>query len=373
MKKRNIYLILLLIVIVSIGTLTVYNSKNNTSKVQSEENSTSDSKKKESSLKFPLDKNKPPFKDLKKEWDSMDFDRYFLMGAQQAWEAWPYAGKVWQGADYTNYGYGLANETYTWIAYPDKTIEKIYTKDLPDDIRTQIEVPVLFMDETYNGKAFAATVEKENYFDQPYQDTQFESLPKSTVHFAISTHELFHGFQGSWALKKNEYANVMDSDFLEKTNKSAANKEARKIRANLMNSLRKAILLPEKEKEYLDEAKYWHTKYKTEQSEDADFVRGTDLYEGSARYFDDAMSVRSVLGVDASKDEIFKAYQKMVKLDFTEEKDLSGPDESYELGGFTGMLLEKHNDNLDWQKRVEKGELLLDVLLEDYEAKLPEE
>lgn len=368
MKKRSMYLSLILTV--SIGMLAACNAKTN---VEIEESSSSESKtkgKKNAPLTFNLDKNKSPFTDLKKDWDSMNFDRYFLMGAQQAWKTWPYAGQVWQGADYAKEGYSIATETYTWIAYPDKTIEKVYTKDLPDKLREQVEIPLLFFKDTYKGRPIATTIEKDNYFDQPYQDTEYEALPKSTVHFAINSHEMFHAFQADWALKDNNYANIVDSDYVERLKKSDTNKEARTIRANLMESLRKAILFPENEKEHLETAKYWHTKYQTEHSEDADFVRGSDLHEGSARYFDDAMSVRSVLGMDASKDEIFKKYQKMVELDFKEEKNLRGPDEAYELGGFTGMLLEKHNDNLDWQKRVENGELMLDILLEDYESKL---
>lgn len=372
MKKRSIYLSLA--IMLSALVVGACNPKSKT--VSSEESTISKSKaggKKTSSLAFTLDKNKPPYEDLKKEWDSMNFDKYFLMGAQQAWKTWPRAGEIWQGADYSKYGYALSTETYTWVAYPDKKIEKMYSKDLPKEIREKVEIPILFYIDTLNGKDIAGTIEKDNYFDQPYQDTQYESLPKSTVHFAISSHEMFHDFQSSWKISDQKYHNIMDSDYTDRLEKSNEDKEARKIRANLMGSLRNAILFPEKEKEYLETAKYWNTKYQTEHSEDADFVKGSDIHEGSARYFDDAMSVRSVIGMDASKEEIFKAYQKMTQLDLKEEKDIRGPDESYELGGFAGMLLEKHNDNLEWQERIQKGERLIDVLLENYEGKLPTE
>ncbi|WP_206913521.1 hypothetical protein IGL98_002596 [Enterococcus sp. DIV0840] len=372
MKKRSIYVSLT----ITLSALVIAACSPKSKTVSSEESTTSEPKtggKKTSSLKFTLDKNKPPYEDLKKDWDSVNFDKYFLMGAQQAWKTWTHAGEIWQGADYSKYGYALSTETYTWIAYPDKKIEKMYSKDLPKDIREKVEIPILFYKDTLKGKDIAGTIEKDNYFDQPYQDTQYEALPKSTVHFAISSHEMFHGFQGSWETSGQKYKNIMDSDYQESLEKSNEDKEARKIRANLMESLRKAIVFPEKEKEYLETAKYWNTKYQTEHSEDAEFVKGSDIHEGSARYFDDAMSVRSVLGMDASKDEIFKAYQKMVTLDFKEEKDIRGPDKAYELGGFAGMLLEKHNDNLDWQERVQKGERLIDILLEDYEAKLSTE
>lgn len=366
MNKKIIYFGL---AVVLVGGGIVYsNVNNNYNQPNKQENLKKN--KGENLLDFKLNVNKPPYKNLEKQWETMDFDKYFLMGAQQAWTTWSDADKVWMGVDYSKYNYALSNEKITWIASPDKNVIKIKNESLSKDLREQLENPILFYQDSYKNYQINGTVEKDNYFDQPYDSAQFKSLPKATLHFAINNHEAFHSLQGSWKLDGKKYANLMDPDYMGKLEKSNENREAREIRSNILDNLRQAILFPEKEQQYLQSAKYWNEKYLSEHKEDADFVKGSDIFEGSARYFDAAMSVRSSVGMNASKETIFKTYQKLVKLDFPKEENLKGPEEAYELGGFSGILLEKKNKNLNWQSRVEEGETLVDILLENYEAKL---
>ncbi|PFA91064.1 hypothetical protein [Bacillus cereus] len=72
----------------------------------------------------------------------------------------------------------------------------------------------------------------------------------------------------------------------------------------MLANLRKAVVDKSKEKEHLEVAKYWFDTYQ----EDYKSVRGMDVMEGTAQYFDVAVNVHSNIGMNASKEEVYKKY-----------------------------------------------------------------
>lgn len=97
-------------------------------------------------------------------------------------------------------------------------------------------------------------------------------------------------------------------------------------------------------------------------------AKSSDIIEGSARYFDMAMNVTSSLGLNATKEERLTLYQRLLTSDYDIDVryDGYGDSESYDLGGLSGILLEMEGRD-GWQKRVEKGESPVDILLENVE------
>ena len=125
---------------------------------------------------------------------------------------------------------------------------------------------------------------------------------------------------------------------------------------------------PDKETQYLEAAKWWFNKYKMDNEKEYNMIKSIDILEGTARYFDMAVNVRSIKGMDISEDEVFKVYQNMVREDYTFSSDrfFGLPDEeSYDIGGLCGIILEKQN-NKEWKKESENGTPPLEILLNNY-------
>ncbi|MGG5357701.1 MULTISPECIES: hypothetical protein [unclassified Enterococcus] len=149
------------------------------------------------------------------------------------------------------------------------------------------------------------------------------------------------------------------------------NKEARQIRLELINSLRKAVIETDKEKEHLEAAKYWYEKYQKEHKKDYEIVKEIDVLEGTARYFDIAVNVRSTIGMNASKEAVYQKYQELMEKDYAlnfDRVDGLADSESYDLGGAAGILLEKNSKDKSWQKEAENGIPLVETLLKDVKA-----
>ncbi|MGL4736177.1 MAG: hypothetical protein ACRCW2_01870, partial [Cellulosilyticaceae bacterium] len=153
----------------------------------------------------------------------------------------------------------------------------------------------------------------------------------------------------------------------------------RQARLEVIHNLRQAILEPEKEDTYLNAAKWWWDDYKTRYPDVYKSARESDVLEGTARYFDMALNVRSAYGMDARKAVIEEGYRKLVALDYEiDERTYLAKDflrDSYPLGGFAGVLLERQ-EREGWQEEVmNQGIIPVEILLRDYrgEAQVPSE
>lgn len=306
-----------------------------------------------------------PYKDLKAEWKNMNLERYIVRAAQQIWNTWPYSNKVWPGTDYSKFNVLFVDTEgkNAWLVSQDKKISKINAKDLPSDYKAE-GVPFIFKS-SKNKLNNVPTIKVEldaNKFKNDYDTGEFESLPDSTMLFPFVTHEEFHRYQDTWKV------GATDQEKLEEIGQK--NFKARAQRYEIINALKKAVLEPEKEKEYLESAKWWFEEYKKDNKEEYELVKTADVLEGSGRYFDMAMNVRSVAGMNVSKKDALKMYQDMTSKDYKLDANrfFGLPDEeSYDIGGPTGILLEMKG-NTSWKSEVEKGTPPLEILLKNYKA-----
>ncbi len=85
-----------------------------------------------------------------------------------------------------------------------------------------------------------------------------------------------------------------------------------KVRLELFKNLREAILQPEKIDTYLGWAKYWLTTYYDNYQEETDLIKAIDIDEGSARYFEIAITCRAIGGFFYSTDEVYTVYRQHV-------------------------------------------------------------
>lgn len=311
---------------------------------------------------------KEPYINLKSQWKDMTLDKYVLRTAQQVWKTWPYAEKIWPGADFSKFNL-LITETkgrYSWLISYNKKIVKFNSKDLPKSYKVQ-GIKNLFTDSNHklnNIPTIKVEIDSE-MFQKNYDKAEFESLKTGTLLFPFTTHEEFHRYQNAW--KPGE----TDQEKLFKLGEN--NFKARTQRLEIINALNNAIINQDKEKEYLQAAKWWFEEYKKDNPQEYKLVKTFDILEGSARYFDMAMNIRSIFGMDLKKEDAFNLYKEMIIKDYKLSSDryYGLPDEeSYDIGGLSGVLLEA-KENSNWKSEVEKGKTPLEILLKDYK-KVPQ-
>lgn len=306
-----------------------------------------------------------PYEDLEKEWSNMNMDKYILRTAQQIWNTWNKLDKLWPGVDYSKYDvlYVETNGENAWLISKDKKITKMKVSDLPSKFKSQGE-PFEFNSskEILNLKPTIKVEVDSELFNNEYNEGEFRALPSSSMLFTFTIHEEFHNYQDSWKIDETDKEKLLQE--------GVENFGARSQRLEIINALNKAILEPEKEQQHIEAAKWWFEQYKKDNSKEFEMVKSIDILEGTARYFDMATNIRSINTEDLDEKEAMKMYQDLIREDYKlESKRFFGlPDEeSYDIGGSVGILLEKHK-NEEWKKEAEKGILPLEILLKDYKA-----
>ncbi|HHT7188563.1 TPA: hypothetical protein ACTZ5N_001829 [Bacillus cereus] len=310
-----------------------------------------------------VDTKQLPYKDLQAEWKQMNMDRYVTRTAQQVWDTWGDLDKIWTGANYKDYNLLVVSGEEAWVISTDKNIKKISSNDLPmrfspSGADYSYEAPT----KKYNNKPTIKVEVAPGLFKDEYDQGEFKALPSSSQLFIFSTHEEFHHYQDNWKVDKVDQEKIMAL---------VNNKEARKVRLELLANVRKAVIDTDNEKEHLEAAKYWFDKYQKDHAEDYKTVRGMDVLEGTARYFDMAVNVRSNIGMNANKEDIYKKYQYLIEKDYPlniSRMNGLADSESYDLGGAAGVLLEKNRKDKSWQKEAENGTPLVELLLKDVKA-----
>ena len=241
-----------------------------------------------------------PYQDLEKEWSVMNMDKYILRTAQQIWNTWSSMDKIWPGVDFSKYNvlYVSIDGEKAWLINPNNEIIKFSGKDLPDKFKaTGEEMSFTSSEETLNGKPTIKVEVKPKMFEEPYSVSEFKSLPTGTNLFPFTVHEEFHNYQGTWKINDVNKEGLLQE--------GVENFEARQERLEILNCLNKAVLDPDKETQYLEAAKWWFNKYKTDNEKEYNMTKNVDTLESTARYFDMAVNIRSIKGMDISEDEAF--------------------------------------------------------------------
>lgn len=301
-----------------------------------------------------------PYENIKEEWSSLTFDRYVVRMAQLYWASWPLTEKIWPNFTYNNEAWGIMGDHYSWFLLPDQTIEKRLSNELSDEIKD------LDQEVDYNSYPLyrlpISEEETDEKFKKPFDKGEIEIFPTSNLLFTIYSHELFHGHQREWVYPDPP----MDINTPDIIDILAKNPEARKLRLALFENIRNALLFPLEQERYLNIAKYWANHYYEKYAQEAELIQNIDFTEGSARYFEIAITCRALFGFDCTKEEMRAHYTKLVMSHFTPKRiEENIALEPYNIGGIAGLLLELNNIS-DWQNRVASGQRLEDVLLENY-------
>ncbi|MGB7318014.1 MAG: hypothetical protein WBC85_08625 [Planktotalea sp.] len=318
-----------------------------------------------SPIDLSVDASDTQYSDLKLEWERLTVESYVVRAAQQIWATWPLADQIWTAADYRNINvlFAETNGENAWLVMPDGNIVKFRAEDLPSAYRvTGYPFRFTSSEQTLNGIPTIKVEVDSDLFGGSYRSSEFESLPTSTMLLAFTAHEEFHRVQNTWNVEHADQGKLIEI--------GQENFDARSQRYEIIRALSLALLSPEDETEYLEAAKWWFEAYQNDHPQEYELAKSMDIFEGAARYFDMAMNVRSVGGFDLSAEELRANYQRMILKDYTLDADrfFGLPDEeSYEIGGIAGVLLEMKND-ATWKDRVEQGTPPLEILLENYSA-----
>lgn len=305
----------------------------------------------------PLDTATIPYTDIFAEWDGLTTESLVRRTAQQIGASYGQAGEVWPGVDYSGFQvlFFQDGKEDAWLVKPDGSAVALPLAALPASI-AKLPFYSSALDNRLNGESTSISRIDADYLTNPENRRwEYAALPQDSFLYTVVSHEEFHAYQRRWGVVYRQ----------EKLFELKNEPQARVLRLHLLESLRQAILQPDRGGEYLGAAKFWLERYNAEFPAEARLVKGADILEGSARYFHVAMLVRSTFGPGASAATVTKAYRDLVAKDYLPARRYdSFPDsESYELGGAAGILLELEGSP-GWQKRVEKGESPVDILLE---------
>ncbi len=128
---------------------------------------------------------------------------------------------------------------------------------------------------------------------------------------------------------------------------------------------------PQQKEKLLAEAAHWQKKYE-ESGGEHERTNGSDISEGTAKYFDFMASIYAKHGCELSKEETQKKIEEsLAKLVSQMEKNGGLPPvadvESYNIGLLSNLLLAQLEDSSDWKKQLmTERETPAEILLEGY-------
>ena len=305
----------------------------------------------------PVDAALPAFADVLADWDGMTLEKTAVRLAQQAGATWRETRRVWASVDYSGLRLLLEQDgaDAAYLIGADGSLRRVPAAELPAAYAPE---NVIFFNPPDADGVMVYKLDADYYSDKANQSGEFAALPQNTMHFNVASHEAFHNCQGAWA----PGAGDQEALYVE----AERNPGARLLRVQLIESLRQAILQPDDAAAHLSAARWWYDRYCAEYPRECELATLSDRLEGTARYFDMALCVRSALGMDADAPALHAAYQALVREDYALDAaryDGYADSESYDLGGAACILLELQGAS-GWQERIEAGETPVAVLLE---------
>lgn len=216
-----------------------------------------------------------------------------------------------------------------------------------------------------NPECDKAIAQKKSVMAGLYQPPDLNSVDSI---FKLGVHEGFHicdqSTKESWP-----HDLISHSENMSRINSYPTNAEPRQMRYKLKTALREALKQnsPDVRQKYLEEAAYWHKEYKAKYGAKEPY-KGTDLYEGTARYVDlVANKIDCSKSLDSST--LASVSKEAVLQGISEDPEPTVDSESYALGALSGALLDQQRV-LDWKtKSASKGVSPLDQLLDSLNPK----
>ncbi|MFD9624792.1 hypothetical protein [Peribacillus muralis] len=185
--------------------------------------------------------------------------------------------------------------------------------------------------------------------------------------FSTYAHELFHVSQNDWS--SDSESKVNEGDRLDDSN-------SRKKRMLLIQQLMLAISDKNKRDIHTRDAVSTYIDYKHKNKKDYKIALLKDRIEGTAYYYELMSSLYAGYPEIISTDsDVYHALELLMANDNPMYRATGLPDESYEMGGFAGILLDmqaiaRGQDSNDWKRKIEKDPLLtpMDLLASSYQT-----
>ncbi len=278
---------------------------------------------------------------------------------------WPYMKDVWPNLDYTQHN--------VVVFYRDEemNIKKVWLvntetkKELQPSEYEGVEIPRSggFGKIDFLGKPSIALV----FDDYSLEEDKGKEMIDNSM-YALATHELVHFYyQSDISLPEDEGGGRAQEYPIDYT--------PRLYRGMIYRNLCSAIEETDEKttQEYIQKATYWFNKWKNEYSDEVDYIRGNDMFEGHAQYID----IIGKFADDTENLENIKKYLDVDKIHTAVDR------ESYDLGYSAGVLLSRVQP--EWKETFMTAnkspiELLLSDVIEiqdevdaDYEEKLKAE
>ena len=289
------------------------------------------------------------------DWSKVTHEEYVTWFNNEVQGAWPYLHYLWPSADYRNIEAWVTDGSSVWVVRPGLSVSKRPFDQFADRIPYEDRFSAFGQVGGADRETWWVAV-PSNYFESHYTEREYRGLPGSTYIFALLTHEIFHVTpQSNWEVSG---ADAERSEFY------PVDIEARRLRGNLMYTLRQAILHTEQRSQYLDRAAAWHAQWKRHAPYEVETRTYTDIKEGTAQYLDEAASVRAYVGPHASRQQIDNAYRSLIENDYSmgAGRDADADIESYQIGALAGILLEQ-GGVVDWKEKAMRGVTPADTLL----------
>lgn len=206
-----------------------------------------------------------------------------------------------------------------------------------------------------------------------YQESKEQSI---NTDFNTLVHEGFHAYGQGVSLEDPKQCWHVVNQANEEEKKGIFNRysnfppesEPRYFRRMQFDALAKAAASekgPGKEK-LIAEAAYWQEKYKSS-SDESGRTKGSDVMEGTAKYFDFMANLYAKHGCAMGKEKLQGLIKRELAL-FLEKMNKQGglPPvadlESYNIGLMANLLLAEKNSPADWQKRIAGGQTPVELL-----------
>jgi hypothetical protein len=269
---------------------------------------------------------------------------------------WPETHGVFRGADFQELVLVVTDFKRGWAITADTTHELTADElaSVPKPVRTS---GLIEMFDDWHGRSGMTFALPDDYFTSTADLLEPNYL--ATAAFAIASHELFHvHVQENWTAPATS-----DGTRLRGTH-YPLDAEPRVMRYELFKALVNAYAEPQRRTEHLAAAAYWYKLWAAASGE-IDQGLPTDLYEGTAEYFEAALSARAALGADASQEAYRQTLIRHLRIQIDPFWNAQLDSESYYIGLAAGLVAEELGT--DWQAAAVLGTAPVTFLLQDVE------
>ncbi|OPA75784.1 hypothetical protein BVG16_20875 [Paenibacillus selenitireducens] len=269
-------------------------------------------------------------------------------------ESWPYLGKVWSGANLSDYHLYLTDGGHTY-RISTQTFQEVPLRD--------VEAVMKMPTREHAGQFYTIHAEGQKGLFLRFSDETLAQMKKErekgssnevSAWFHRATEQTFRIYvqEPKW-----KQAMKLQTD---QTLSYPVMSKPRLYRALLLNHLSLAYIDNTGRSSHLGKAKYWYDQYRQYAAADANSMLFADVVQGSAAYVADMADAYATVGHDAKSEDI-RSF--LMKKNVTQTLQAAEPitKESEWIGRIAGQLA--NEKSIPWKDAAIKGVPAVDSLL----------